>query len=97
MLTGPSIVLDPLVHAYRNDLADIALAGQLFAPHYARPVTRTCAIDVVVRSAPSDQADAVYEMILGEEFALLDVTGGWAWGYRRKDHSVGYLRAEALS
>jgi hypothetical protein len=32
----------------------------------------------------------------GEEFALLDVTGGWAWGYRRSDHLVGYLPAEAL-
>lgn len=97
MLTGPSIVLDPLVHAYRSDLADIALAGQLFAPHYARPVTRTCSAAVVVRSAPTDAAEPVYEMAVDEEFALLDVTGGWAWGYRRKDHKVGYLRAEALS
>jgi dipeptidyl peptidase-like protein len=36
-------------------------------------------------------------MVAGEEFALLDVTGGWAWGYRRKDHKVGYLRVEALA
>ena len=28
--------------AYRRDLADIALAGQLFAPHYARPMMRSC-------------------------------------------------------
>src|SRR4051794_11230270 len=41
-LSGPSIVLDPAIHAYRNDLADVALAGQLFAPHYARPVRRAC-------------------------------------------------------
>ena len=90
-------MLDPLVHAYRSDLADIALAGQLFAPHYARPVTRTCIAAAVVRFSPSVEAEPVYEMHPGEEFALLDVTGGWAWGYRRKDHKVGYLRAEALS
>lgn len=36
-------------------------------------------------------------MAEGDEFALLDVTGGWAWGYRRSDHKVGYLRAEALT
>jgi len=51
----------------------------------------------MVRSSPSDDSEALYEMIQGEEFALLDVTGGWAWGYRRRDHRVGYLRAEALS
>jgi hypothetical protein len=85
------------VHAYRSDLADIALAGQLFAPHYARPVTRVCKVGTVVRSAPSEDADVIYAMAAGEEFALLDTTGGWAWGYRRKDHRVGYLRAEALS
>ena len=34
-LTGPSLALDPRIHAYRNDIADIALAGQIFAPHYA--------------------------------------------------------------
>ena len=97
-MTGPSIVLDPSIHAYRSDLADIALAGQLFAPHYARPVARVCgAPAVVVRSSPSNDAEPLYEMAAGEEFALLDVTGGWAWGYRRKDHKVGYLRAEALS
>ena len=86
-----------MIHAYRNDLADIALAGQLFAPHYVRPVTRVCKGGTMVRSAPSEDAEAIYEIATGEEFALLDTTGGWAWGYRRRDHKVGYLRAEALS
>jgi cell wall-associated NlpC family hydrolase len=27
---------------------------------------------------------------------LLDVTGGWAWGYCAHDHYVGYLVADAL-
>ena len=96
MLSGPSIVLDPRIHAYRNDLADIALAGQLFAPHYARPVTRICNVAASVRSAPMEESDALYELSPGEEFALLDVTGGWAWGYRRRDHMIGYMPADAL-
>jgi hypothetical protein len=90
-------VLDPLIHAYRSDLADVALAGQLFAPHYVRPVTRICQTAAVVRSTPSEDGEALYEVAPGEEFALLDVTGEWAWGYRRRDHRVGYLRADALS
>ncbi len=32
----------------------------------------------------------------GQQFALLDVDGDWAWGYRRKDHLAGYLAAAAL-
>jgi len=31
-----------------------------------------------------------------EEFAMLDVTGCWAWGYRRSDHLVGYVKADCL-
>ncbi|HJQ17273.1 MAG TPA: hypothetical protein VJ859_09755 [Allosphingosinicella sp.] len=96
MLTGPSIVLDPDIHAFRDDLADVALAGQIFAPHYARPVNRLCTRDAPVRSGPSDDAPDMFALTRGEEFALLDVTGGWAWGYRRSDHRVGYVRAEAL-
>lgn len=35
-------------------------------------------------------------MKAGEEFALLDVTGNWAWGYRASDHMVGYIEASKL-
>ena len=31
-LSGPSLVLDERVHAYRRDIADIALAGQISPP-----------------------------------------------------------------
>jgi hypothetical protein len=96
-LRGPSILLDPLIHAYRSDLADVALAGQLFAPHYARPVTRICGPAAApVRPSPSDESDPLYEMQPGEEFALLDISGRWAWGYRRSDHRVGYVLTDQL-
>jgi hypothetical protein len=95
-LTGPSIILDPRIHAYRSDLADVALAGQLFAPHYARPVTRHCRKKASVHEAASSESEVLFEIEAGEEFALLDVTGCWAWGYRRSDHRVGYVKAENL-
>src|ERR1700754_5010274 len=41
-LPGPSLTLDPRIHAYRDDIADIGLAGQVLAPHYARPLVRGC-------------------------------------------------------
>jgi hypothetical protein len=91
-------VLDPRIHAYRADLADIALAGQLFAPHYARPVVRLCGRkSAPVQAAPADDAEALFALDPGAEFAVLDITGGWAWGYRRSDHLVGYVRADALA
>ena len=97
-LDGPSIVLDPRLHAYRSDIADIALAGSLFAPHYARPLIRACGLlPTPVREAPGDGAEAVSELLPGEEFAVLDITAGWAWGSCRLDHRVGYVEAIELT
>ena len=91
-LSGPSLALDPRIHAYRTDIADIALAGILFAPHYARPLTRRCGpLASPVREAAVTDAPLVTTLRPGDEFALLDVAGDWGWGYRRADHHVGYV------
>ncbi|MBA3941321.1 MAG: NlpC/P60 family protein [Sphingopyxis sp.] len=97
-LTGTSQSYDPREVAIRPDLADIAVAGQHFAPHYAAPMMRSGVLPAaVLRSAPSLDADQTSELLFGEGFALLDLTGGWAWGYSLADHYVGYLSAEALA
>jgi cell wall-associated NlpC family hydrolase len=96
-LTGPSLALDERVHAYRRDIADIALAGQLFAPHYARPLIRSCGVRATfVRPRPSAEADPSSELLPGEEMSVLEFSGGWAWGYSRHDHYVGYVEAIEL-
>ncbi len=96
-LTGTSHVFDPRVVAIRPDLADIAVAGQHFAPHYAAPMMRSCVLPAApLRAAPSLAAEQTSELLFGEGFALLDLTGGWAWGYCLADHYVGYLSADAL-
>jgi cell wall-associated NlpC family hydrolase len=96
-LSGTSQSYDPRVVAIRPDLADIAVAGQHFAPHYAAPMMSSCVLpSAVLRSAPSLDADQTSELLYGEGFALLDLTGGWAWGYCLADHYVGYLAADAL-
>lgn len=46
---------------------------------------------------PDFGSEAVGDMKAGEEFALLDVTGNWAWGYRPADHLVGYVEASKLT
>jgi cell wall-associated NlpC family hydrolase len=96
-LTGTSQSFDPRIVAIRPDLADIAVAGTHFAPHYAAPMMMSGALPVAtMRTAPSLDADQTSELLFGEGFALLDLTGGWAWGYSLADHYVGYLAAEAL-
>ena len=97
-LTGPSLTLDARIHAYRNDIADIGLAGQIFAPHYARPLLRGCgARPALVRATPAAEAEAVSELLPGEAFAVLEYAGGLAWGYCRADHVTGYVEAIALA
>lgn len=97
-LTGPSLTLDPRIHAYRDDIADIGLAGQVLAPHYARPLVRGCGSRAAtVHAAPNEESPAITELLPGEEFAVLEYAGGWAWGYGRADHVTGYVEAIALA
>lgn len=96
-LTGTSQAYDPRIVAIRPDLADIAVAGQHFAPHYAAPMMRSGVLAAAsLRALPSLEAEQTSELLFGEGFALLDLTGGWAWGYCLSDHYVGFLAAEAL-
>jgi hypothetical protein len=74
------------------------LAGRLFAPHYAERLIRACGlIPTFVRESPADDSSAVSEILPGEEFAVLDFTAGWAWGYCVSDRRVGYVEAIELT
>ena len=96
-LAGTSQSYDPRIVAIRPDLADIAVAGKYFAPHYAAPMMMSSVLPAaVLRGTPSPDAEQTSELLYGEGFALLDLTGGWAWGYSLADHYVGYLAADAL-
>jgi cell wall-associated NlpC family hydrolase len=46
--------------------------------------------------SPSSAQRISSELLPGEEFAVLELSGGWAWGYSRHDHYVGYVEAIAL-
>jgi cell wall-associated NlpC family hydrolase len=82
-------------HALRGDLADVALAGDTFAPHYAEAVARACAVPFAAMYDKPD-GDQSSELLQDDGFGLLDISGGWAWGYSLHDHYVGYVRADAL-
>lgn len=96
-LTGPSIKLDRRINAIRGDIADIALAGVLFAPHYAKPVPMSCLVPhAPIRAGAADGSALISELLYGETFQVLDISGGWAWGFGKADHYVGYVPAEML-
>lgn len=96
-LAGPSRRLDPRVHAFRPDLADIALAGVVTAPRFAEGVAmRGCIAAAVLRASPDDAAVAVSALLYGEAFTVFDLAHGWAWGQCRADGYVGWLRASTL-
>ena len=96
-LNSPSVALDPRTHAYRADVADLALASLLFAPHYARAQSRGCAaVTLAVHAAPAADAPTVSELLHGEEFLVVDIAGDWAWGYCAHDGYVGYVACDGL-
>ena len=80
-LAGVSDLPDPDFHAYRQDLADVALAGRVIASHYAEPLLRHLAAFAPLRRAADDGSEMIAELQAGDELWLLDDTRGWAWGY----------------
>ena len=95
-LAGVSHPLDPDYYAYRQDLADVALAGQVIASHYAEPLLRHLVAAAPLRRAASDLSEEIATLRAGDEMWFLDGTRGWAWGYAGTERRVGYVKAEAL-
>jgi hypothetical protein len=96
-LEGHSFVGDKRTTPIRGDLADIKLAGKLFAPHYAVPMIRSCIVPSAMMHEQADgQSTGISELIYGEDFAVLDVAGIWAWGYTVHDDYLGYVALAAL-
>ena len=78
----------------RGDLADVRLADQVFAPHYAQPMACT-----ITRATPlQDKADGpeVAMLPVGSSFELLELAGRHAWGVAPGIGLVGYCDRTAL-
>ena len=86
---------DPATHAYRQDLADVALAGRVIASHYAEPLVRHIGRSAMLLLAADDGAVPVVPLAEGDEIRILDCSRGWAWGYG-PDGRVGYVRSDFL-
>jgi hypothetical protein len=96
-LNSVSKPYDPRLYAIRGDLADIALAGRVFVPHYAVPKTMVCILpSQMLKHAADHDAESGSQLLYGETFEVVDITGQWAWGFCTHDHYVGFLPIAAL-
>lgn len=96
-LTGRSVTLDPRTHAVRPDIADVRLAEQVFAPHYASALRRTLSRAQSLRETKASDAATVTELAQGAAFDVLEIAGGNAWGIAPDAGLVGYIDASALA
>ena len=80
----------------RGDLADVRLADQVFAPHYAAPLPRSVAAPAQLRAGRAPDSETLVSLVPGDVFELLDITGDLAWGVAPASGCVGYVEAAAL-
>ena len=89
-------MLDPTRNAVRKDLADVRLAHQVFAPHYASPLPRQIVAATELRAERSIDSPRLASLAVGDWFDMLDVTGDSAWGVASASGLVGYVDAMTL-
>ncbi|OCW58081.1 C40 family peptidase [Hoeflea olei] len=93
-----SASLDRRLHAYRPDLADIRLKGQVEAEGYAASRPARLIVPVAdIRPRPDLAAGIDTQALFGETLAVFDRSGGWAWVQLDADGYVGYLPEEAIA
>jgi hypothetical protein len=97
-LSGPSENLDAAHWPVRGDLAHIRLAGRCFVPHYAVPMPHVVkAPGATLRQQGDAQAEVLAQLLAGDGFDVLDMSGGWCWGQVADDGFVGYVQHHLLA
>lgn len=83
--------------AVRGDLADVRLADQVFAPHYAAAVMVMMGSAAPLLSGTGDGNEVLASLTQGKSFEVLDYSGGWAWGIDPESGLVGYVDRSAIA
>lgn len=91
-------ILDSRLNAYRPDLADARLKGQVTAERYVTPETCQIASPLVsVHKSPRADAMQLTQTLLGEVVQVFERLQGWAWVQLVRDGYVGYVAEAALT
>jgi cell wall-associated NlpC family hydrolase len=90
--------LDRRLHAFRPDLADEALRGQVQADRFVEGEPARIGVPVAaLRPVPDTSRGIDTELLLGEPVRVFDRKQGWAWVRADQDGYVGYLHERALA
>lgn len=91
-------MLDRRLNAYRPDLADKALEGQVDAARFVEGVPARIGLPkAALRPKPSLDSGIDSELLLGEPVVEFDRGHGWAWVKSGIDGYVGYVEEGALA
>lgn len=90
--------LDQRIHAYRADLASVALREKVEALRYVQGVRHQVSVPLAnVHAAPSETAIQITQALAGETVHVFEVRDGWAWVQLNEDGYVGYVRERDLT
>lgn len=89
---------DRRLHAYRPDLADQRLRGQVEAGVFVAGIAnQVCAATADVRREPSPDAAVDTQVLFGETAQVFEDHEGWCWVQLDGDGYVGYMAHNALT
>lgn len=84
--------LDRRLHAFRADLADVALEGRVDAPRFVQGVAAQIAVPVApLRPSPDRESGIDTQLLFGETVRVFDRKDGFVWVQADQDGYVGYL------
>ena len=88
---------DARLHAFRSDLADARLKGEVSADRFVtgRPARITTAV-ADIRKAPRPDAGVNTQVLFGDDVLVFEEAEGWAWVQAERDGYVGYVGATML-
>lgn len=91
-------VRDRRLHAFRSDLADKRLEGEVEAARFVAGRPARIAVPVAdVRREPRPDSGVDTQFLFGDDVTVFDEAGGFAWVQGARDGYVGYVAASALT
>jgi cell wall-associated NlpC family hydrolase len=89
---------DQRLHAYRPDLADERLRGEVDAARFVSGKAARIAVAVAdIRKAPRPDGGLNTQALYGDDVSVFDVADGWAWIQVKQDGYVGYVADSVLA
>lgn len=91
-MTDETMTLDRRLNAFRPDLADQTLEGQVTSQRFATGEPARVVVPVAALRPKPDLAKGIdNELLFGEDVKVFDRGDGWAWVKAVTDGYVGYL------